>query len=164
PIALGHGFEGTRQDQGAFALPEIPARFLAVRPASIAQVQYVVLNLKGRPRQKREGVEALEIALPRDQRPQAARVNKAVPTRLLEDHREVVVLLHVTRVVVDPAELHRLPFERLQEQVVELFDDVPAQIRSQTFEILRQNAQHQGIHGVTDIDGYRHSVSYVQRR
>src|SRR5690606_34784131 len=111
-VGAGHRLKGARQDQRAFTLPQIALRLLAIGSPAITQVQDVILDLKRSSCQKREGMKTLEVSFSRDQSTQAARVDEAVPARLLEDHREVVVFAHATFVTVNPAELHRLPFER----------------------------------------------------
>jgi hypothetical protein len=75
----------TREQKGAFSLPEITADLLPVSGKAPLEVQHVVGDLERQPEQVAEAIEAVEVPVAAigDERADPHRVNEAVPGGLL---------------------------------------------------------------------------------
>src|SRR4029077_19213479 len=101
-----------------------------------------VRDLEGEPEQVAEAVEATEVGIVAagDERADPHRVDEAVPGGLLEDEPQVVVVADREIVIADPAELHRLSLEALEEHVVDLVVEPERTCGAEAFAALSEQA------------------------
>ena len=131
-MAAVPGRQGVRDGQRALAFPQVAANLLAVARLVADEIQHVVVDLERGAEQEPELMEPIErvVVGARDDRADPHRVDEAVPGRLLEHEPQVVVGADAAVVVANPAELERLPLERLDQHVIDFVEDAQSRARS----------------------------------
>src|SRR5215831_15951560 len=155
PVCVMGAVERARQQQGPFALPEVTVDLLAVSRNVPLQVQNVVGDLEGEPEQVAEPIESAEIPILAigDEGANSHRVNEAVPTSLLEHKSQVVVRSNGEIVVSYPAELHGLPFQGLDDHVIDFIEDAHRRYWSESLAGPAEKPHGKRVHGIAGVQG-----------
>src|SRR5262249_41880781 len=124
-LRRGSALQEPDEHEGSLALPDVPRELLPVATVVADQVQEVVLNLKRGAKKEGEAHVAIErnSISGSDDCAEAARIDRAVPARLLQDHAQIVGLVEVEPVVAPPRQLHRLPLDRLVRHPLRFLQD-----------------------------------------
>jgi len=154
-----------REQKGPFAFPEITVDFLAIARNIPVEVQDVVGDLEGQPEQVAEAIEAIEflIVAVGDECADPHGVNEAVPSGLLEHETQIVIRPDREIVVAHPAELHGLPLQGLDEQVVDFVENAQCRRRSDPLAALAKQAHAERVHGVAGVDRNGHPGAAMHR-
>ena len=144
-----------RQHQGTFALPQVAVDLLAVSGNGPLEVQNIVGDLESEPEQIAEPIEPAEIAILAigGERADPHRVNEAVPGSLLEHEPQVVFGRDCEIVVVYPAKLHGLPFQGLDDHVIDFVEDAHRRHRSEPLAGPAKKAHGERVHGIAGVHG-----------
>src|SRR5438128_317183 len=147
-------------------LPDVAVDLLAVAGRVAEEVQEVVLDLEGCSQEEAEADEAVEVAVAArpDERADAARPDGRVPAGLLEHHLEIVGLAEVEHVVAAPAELDRLPLDRLARHPLRLLEDEHREPRAEAGAVVDQRARAEERERGADVHGDGHAVQRGEGR
>ena len=98
-----------------------------------------------------------------DERADPHRVNEAVPGGLLQYEPQIVVRPDREIVVAHPAELHGLPLQGLDDQVIDFVKDAHRRRRSEPLAGLAKKAHGERVHGIAGIHGNRNPGAAMHR-